>query len=447
MPLFARRLLIAGLTGLLPATAVLATNPLIMDQFTADPSARVFEGQVYVYPSHDIIAVPGKGRPGWFCMADYHVFSSRNLTDWTDHGVIVSQDEVPWVRPDSYSLWAPDCVGRNGKYYFYFPALARTGRFGFRIGVAVADQPYGPFRPEPRPIEGVYGIDPCVLIDRDGSAYLFFAERKIFVAPLRNDMLHLAGPPQVVEHLPTKGLIEGPFVFLRRGIYYLIYPHAAHKTERLEYAMSQHPLGPYRPAGVIMDESPDGCWTNQASAVEYHGQWYLFYHDDDLSPDFDKARSMRADRLFFNRDGTIRKVIPTRRGVGIVEATHKIQIDRYSAISPEGAAASFLNPADPFEGWKISLAGKSAWVRFNDVDFGKTGLKSVAVRAVAPTGGAIEIRLDQAGGPVLARVTIGPNAAWAISRASVQNVPAGVHNLIVTDAGQGPVEVDWVSFE
>ncbi len=440
-----RVLLAIGIAGLCRASTARATNPLIMDQFTADPAARVFDGRVYVYPSHDIIAVPGKGRPGWFCMADYHVFSSPDLTDWRDHGVVVSQADVPWVDPASYSMWAPDCVFRSGKYYFYFPARAKTG--GFRIGVATADRPDGPFRPEPEPIAGIQGIDPCVFLDRAGSAYLFYAARKIFVAKLRDDMLGVEGTPQAVENLPTRGLIEGPFVFERNGIYYLIYPHAANRTERIEYAISDHPLGPYRPAGVIMDESPDGCWTNQPSVVEYQGQWLLFYHDQDLSPTFDKARSIRADRLFFNRDGTIRKVIPTRRGVGVVRATREIQIDRYSAIGGEGVAVSFLNPADPHEGWQISLAGRTAWVRFDDVDFGEGGLTTVKVRAVASTGGAIAIRLDKEDGPVLGRVTIDPGAAWGVARANVRNIPAGVHDLIVTQAGQNPVALDWVSFE
>ncbi len=130
---------------------ILAQNPIIRDQFSADPTARVFDGKVYVYPSHDILAVEGKGRVGWFCMEDYHVFSSENLTDWTDHGVIVHQEKVPWVNPKGYNMWAPDCISKNGKYYFYFPAGAKDtalGR-GFSIGVAVADNPYGPFTPEP----------------------------------------------------------------------------------------------------------------------------------------------------------------------------------------------------------------------------------------------------------------------------------------------------------
>ena len=120
-----------------------AQNPIIRDQFTADPTARVFNNKVYLYPSHDIVPPAGQ-RQDWFCMEDYHVFSSENLTDWTDHGVIVTQNKVPWVRPDSYSMWAPDCVERNGKYYFYFPSAPKDGR-GFGIGVAVADRPEGPF--------------------------------------------------------------------------------------------------------------------------------------------------------------------------------------------------------------------------------------------------------------------------------------------------------------
>ena len=156
----------------------IAQNPLIRDQFTADPSARVFGDRVYVFPSHDILATEGKGRKDWFCMEDYHVFSSANLTDWTDHGVIVQQNKVEWVKPDSYSMWAPVCIERNGKYYFYFPSIPKdtlTYKKGFTIGVAIADKPEGPYKTEPNPIKGVSGIDPNVFIDKDGQAYLYWS--------------------------------------------------------------------------------------------------------------------------------------------------------------------------------------------------------------------------------------------------------------------------------
>ncbi len=295
----------------------LAQNPIITNQFTADPSARVFEGRVYLYPSHDILAVEGKGRVGWFCMEDYHVFSSANLTNWTDHGIIVSQNKVPWVNSKSYAMWAPDCINKNGKYYFYFPAPAKDTSYGrgFAIGVAISDKPYGPFTPQPEPIKNVHGIDPNLFIDIDGQAYLIWAARNIYIAKLKENMLELASEPKVIEGLPEKGLKEGPFMFERNGIYYLTYPHVKDKTERLEYAIGDSPLGPFKVTGVIMDEKP-GCWTNHQSIVEFKNQWYLFYHHNDLSPHFDKNRSVRIDSLFFNEDGTIKKVIPTIRGVG-----------------------------------------------------------------------------------------------------------------------------------
>src|SRR5512139_2999003 len=150
---------------LLTALVLLTTNansqnPVIRDQFTADPTARNFNGKVYLFPSHDIPAPASFPRKDWFCMEDYHVFSSTNLTEWTDHGVIVSQEKVEWVNPNSFSVSAPDCVERNGKYYFYFPANIKTGR-GFGIGVAIADKPEGPYVPEKEPIANVRGIDPC----------------------------------------------------------------------------------------------------------------------------------------------------------------------------------------------------------------------------------------------------------------------------------------------
>ena len=181
-------------------------NPIITDQYTADPSARVFEGRVYVYPSHDTPAGEGRGRAGWFCMEDYHVFSSANLVDWTDHGVIVHQDSVPWVNSHAYAMWAPDCISRNGRYYFYFPAPAKdtaSGR-GFSIGVAVSDRPYGPFVPEREPLRNVRGIDPNPFIDRNGQAYLYWAARNFYVAKLAQNMRDIESEPQVIQGLPSR---------------------------------------------------------------------------------------------------------------------------------------------------------------------------------------------------------------------------------------------------
>ncbi len=419
-------------------------NPLIMDQFTADPTARVFEGRLYVYPSHDILATPGKGRADWFCMEDYHVFSSADLTHWTDHGVILSQEDVPWVDAKAYAMWAPDCVERDGTYYFFFPAIAKDGKQ--RIGVATSPTPTGPFTPEPTPLDGVEGIDPGVFLDADGTAYLYYSLEAIHVAKLQDNLRALDGPPQRIANLPTKGHLEGPFVFEREGLYYLTYPHVENEIERIEYAMAKHPLGPFEPAGVIMDESPSGCWTIHQSVVQYEGDWYFFYHDRDLSPDFDKARSIRADRLYFEADGTIRQVVRTERGVGLVPAGDRLQLDRYSALSETGAKVSFIDPDNPFAGWQVTLEGEAAWVRFNEVDFGAGGQATVEARALTHSGAMVEIRLDHPDRPVLARLELGASDHWNTVQSPVEHAPSGVHDLFV-HLRAGEVSLDWLRFE
>ncbi len=431
-------------TGLRPARA---QNPFITAQFTADPTARVFDGRVYVYPSHDIPCGSGRGRIGWFCMEDYHVFSSANLTDWTDHGVIVTQNKVPWVQPDSYNMWAPDCVARNGKYYFYFPSTPRdtTGGKGFRIGVAVADKPTGPFVPQPAPIAGVRGIDPNVFIDHDGQAYLYWSQGNIYGAKLQANMLELATEPKTLGELPTQGLKEGPYVFERNGIYYLTYPHVANKTERLEYATSTSPLGPFTVKGVLMDESPTGCWTNHHSITQFQDQWYLFYHHSDLSPRFDKNRSIRIDSLAFGPDGTIKKVRPTLRGVGITNARQKIQLDRYSRLSPRDAAIAFLDTANAFRGWQTRLT-PGGWVQYNGVDFSPRPPRTAVLRVASATGGTVQLRLDNAQGPALATVAV-PKGGWQEIKVPLAAYRPGVHALIAALSSGAGVEIDWVSFE
>ena len=299
------------------STMAVAQNPLIKDHFNADPSAIVVGDRVYVFPSHDIPAPWDYARKDWFCMADYHVYSSDNLIDWVDHGMILDQKEVPWGNPTAYSMWAPCCIEKDGKYYFYFPNSSKSG--GFAVGVAIADHPEGPYEVVPEPIEGINGIDPCVLKASDGNHYIFWGAGRC--AKLADNMIELAEDNPVetmkwgnremknigvncLSGLPSRQA-EGPFAFEHNGYYYLTYPYVREDTEVLGYAMSKNPMGPYEYKGLIMEEHENGCWTNHHSIIEFKGQWYIFYHHNDYSPDFDKNRSMRADSLFFNEDGTI----------------------------------------------------------------------------------------------------------------------------------------------
>lgn len=442
---------------------VSAQNPIIRNQFTADPTARVFNGKIYLYPSHDIPAPEGQ-RQDWFCMEDYHVFSSENLTDWTDHGMIVMQNKVPWGKPDGYSMWAPDCVYKNGKYYFYFPNAPKSGR-GFAIGVATAEHPEGPFTCEPTAIKGVFGIDPCVLIDDDGQAYLYWSGMGIRGTKLKDNMTEIAdttasNAPQsatVMQGLPD-GFKEGPFVFKRDNYYYLTFPWVRKEngTETLAYAMSKNTLGPWDFKGIIMAEHDNTCWTNHHSILQYKGQWYIFYHRNDFSPKMDKRRSARIEKLFFNQDGTIQEVKQTMRGVGVNQATEKIEVDRYSAAG-KGVTTVYVDTTNYFSGWYANLPQKGSWIKYTDVDFSniRDGYLVLCVSAEANT--TLYVREKNEKGKIMARVKVvvenenGPfrrdiRGQWITLTAPLEYTPKGITDLCVTCEDKS-VNVDWLQFK
>ena len=465
-----------------------AQNPVIRDLFSADPTARVFNGKVYLYPSHDIVPPAGQ-RQDWFCMADYHVFSSENLTDWTDHGVIVSQEKVPWGKLDGYSMWAPDCVEKDGKYYFYFPNGPKTGR-GFAVGVAVADSPEGPFSLEPEPIKGIMGIDPCVLIDSltpgpspkgEGSkkpqAYIYWSGMGIRGARLKDNMKELDGELQEVqmprregmpempsmkvggqqmEGLPD-GFKEGPFAFRRGDWYYLTFPWVRQEggTETLAYAMSKSPLGPWDFKGIIMAEHANRCWTNHHSLVEYKGQWYLFYHTNFFSPKDDKRRSVCIEKVAFNADGTIQEVKATMRGIGINQATERIEIDRYS--SANDVQTAYVDTTRTMLGACVTLSGIGSWVKYDDVDFSSITDGYLVINVMANDNTQLFVREKNAKGKVIATVAVtvksenGPfrrdmSGQWLTLTAPLEYTPKGITDLVVTCEGEA-VSVDWLRFK
>ncbi len=456
-----------------------AQNPVIRHLYTADPTARVFNGKIYMYPSHDIFPPEGQ-RKDWFCMEDYHVFSSENLTDWTDHGMIVTQNNVPWGKQYGYSMWAPDCVYKNGKYYFYFPNAPKNGR-GFAIGVATSDNPEGPFICETEPIKGVSGIDPSVLVDDDGNAYIYWSGMGIRGAKLKANMKELDGElksvtfPQrqgenenanrptmlvggeTMEGLPD-GFKEGPFVFKRGDWYYLTFPwvRVEKGTETLAYAMSKNPLGPWDFKGIFMAEHDNGCWTNHHSFVEYKGQWYLFYHTNFFSPSDDKRRSVCIEKVFFNADGTIQEVKETMRGVGINRATEKMEIDRFSSSSID-VTTEYVDTTNYLRGKGASLPKKGSWIKYNQVDFDCITDGYLVVSAKANANTEFFVREKSNKGKVIAKIKVtvkneqGPfrrdmSGQWLTLTAPLEYMPKGVTDLVLTCEGEG-VSVDWLMFK
>ncbi|GGA68974.1 hypothetical protein GCM10011369_08260 [Neiella marina] len=430
-------------TGLCWSGIAAADNPLVTHIYTADPTARVFGDTLYVFPSHDIVEHDGLRGLNGFMMPDYHLFSSQDLMNFTDHGVILHQDQISWIEPNSFEMWAPDAVEKDGKYYFYFPAQDQ-------IGVAIADRPTGPYVPRQSPIAGTAGIDPNILIDDDGTSYLFWARNhEIKAMRLKDNMVEGDMEPVIIGNL-SKKYKEGPFVFKRNGLYYLTYPVDEHGNEEIAYATSDKPLGPYTYRGVIMDMWQD-CWTNHHSIVQYQGQWYLFYHHHDLS--FDASlRSMAADKLFFNADGTIQKVQPTRRGIGIRNAADMIQVDRFDASS--GLQTPIHREHEP-AGMYVSSISHGSWLHYSGVDFSDNQFQSVAARvASSADGGTIEIRLGSSEGPLIARIEI-PQMAnkgqWQTVSSKLVAQPQGLQDLHLTFSGQKSAaslfDLNWIRFE
>jgi len=310
--------------------------PLITHLYTADPSAHVFEGRIYVYPSHDRETdIPANDNGDQYDMTDYHVFSLDAIEGAvTDHGVALALEQIPWA---SKQLWAPDAAVKDGHYYLYFPARDHAGIF--RIGVAVSSAPEGPFTPEPEPISGSYSIDPCCFVDDDGQGYLYFggiwggqlqcwqsgqfdpAGREPSgegpalmprVARLGDDMRSFAGGVQEVALLDADGtplkasdhdrrFFEAAWVHRRGDLYYFSY--STGDTHFLAYATGDNPLGPFTYRGRILE--PVLGWTTHHSIVEFQGRWYLFYHDASLSGGQSHLRCVKVREIFYAPDGSI----------------------------------------------------------------------------------------------------------------------------------------------
>lgn len=300
------------LSCLIAAAAVAEIrNPLFTHLYSADPSAHVFNDTLWVYPSHD------RDDALSFSMEDYHVFSTTDMEHWQDHGVIFNPlAQTTWAKK---AAWAPDCVYRNGKYYLYYPTDQR------HIGVAVSDRPDGPFvDPLGHPLLSIDSpgvvcnrdfIDPAVMIDDDGQAYLYVGQNTVCCIRLNEDMISYDGEVHIIEGVHE--FFEAVWVHKRDGIYYMSYsdgPFFGHEPQ-ISYCTSRSPLGPFVYQGVIL--GPVNSGTNHHSIVSYKGQDYLFYHTADMSrtmhPDFHCGvrRSVCCDSLYYDADGKILPVKPT----------------------------------------------------------------------------------------------------------------------------------------
>ncbi len=312
---------------------------LVPGDYMADPAVHVFNGKLFIYPSHDWESgIEENDNGDHFNMKDYHVFSMENIDgEVIDHGVVLDTKDIPWA---GRQLWDCDVAFKDGKYYMYFPLKDKNDIF--RIGVAVSDKPEGPFIPQPDPIKGSYSIDPAIL-EENGEYYMYFGglwggqlqryrnnkalECAILpegdepalcgkIAKLRDDMLELAEEPRDVVILDENGIpliagdtkrrfFEASWVHKYNGKYYFSY--STGDTHLLCYAIGDNPYGPFTYQGVIL--TPVVGWTTHHAIVEFKGKWLLFHHDSVPSGGRTWLRSLKVIELEYNPDGTIKTIL------------------------------------------------------------------------------------------------------------------------------------------
>ncbi len=323
------------------------SQPLVSHIYTADPSAHVFNGRIYIYPSHDIDAGDAFDDLGsHFAMEDYHVLSMDTpQSEAVDHGMALHVKDVPWAEKQ---MWAPDTACKEGKYFLYFPAKGYDGIF--RIGVATSDSPEGPFAPQPAAIKESFSIDPAVFKDDDGSYYMYFGgiwggqlqrwrtgEFKpehpespfaflpednepalcAKIAKLTNDMLEFSEIPKDVVITDEAGnpllagdkdrrFFEASWMHKYKGKYYFSY--STGDTHFICYAIADNPYGPFVYQGRILE--PVVGWTSHHSICEFNGSWYLFYHDSSLSKGITHLRSVKVTEICYDEEGKIQTITP-----------------------------------------------------------------------------------------------------------------------------------------
>jgi hypothetical protein len=312
------------------------SQPIVSNIYTADPSAHVFDGKIYIYPSHDIEAgIPFNDNGDHFGMEDYHVISMDSINDVAvDNGVALHVKDVPWAERQ---MWAPDAAHKNGKYFLYFPAKRANGIF--QIGVAISDSPVGPFIAEPEAIEGSYSIDPAVFEDADGKFYMYYGgiwggqlqkyrnnsyadaneeptanepALSPIIALLTDDLKQFAETPKEIQILDENGdvllagdndrrFFEASWMHKYNNKYYFSY--STGDTHFICYAIGDNPYGPFTYQGRILN--PVVGWTSHHSICEVDSKWYLFYHDSSLSKGVTHLRSAKIAEIHYNPDGTI----------------------------------------------------------------------------------------------------------------------------------------------
>lgn len=435
-------LLLCGGCALLNSLNVNAQRPIIQTKYTADPAPMVYNDTVFLYTTHDEDDAEG------FKMQDWLLYTSTDMVNWTDHGVVASLKSFDWVKRDN-GAWAEQVVERNGKFYMYCPI------HGNGIGVLVSDSPYGPFKdPLGKPLvwqkEHWDDIDPTVFIDEDGQAYMYWGNPNCYYVKLNEDMISYSGDIVKLKETPEH-YQEGPWFYKRNGHYYLAFASTC-CPEGIGYAMSDSSTGPWKTKGYIMRPT-ERTRGNHPGIMDYKGKSYVFGLNYDLlkleTNTHYERRSVSVAEMHYNEDGTIQEVpywADTKlEQIGTFNPFRKVEAETMAwgyGLKTAPNADKSLSVVDVNNGEYICVRG---------VDFGKNKARRFEVSALPLEGGNLKIRLDAPDGKIVGNVNIpqgNETSKYELYSCEV-NAVSGIHDLYLSFEGENNkdlFELDYWKF-
>jgi beta-xylosidase len=417
------------LLGLLGFTTIQAQNPFVQAWYTSDPAPMVHDGTMYVYTGHD------EDGADFFWMQEWRVYSTQDMVNWTDHGSPLALESFSWADDRA---WASQCIERNGKFYWYICAHSKLSN-GMAIGVAVGDTPTGPFKDaigKPLFENGSWDhIDPTVLIDDNGQAWLMWGNPQCYYLKLNEDMISYSGElglldmteeafggPMMSKREKDKkykdGYVEGPWLRKVDRSKYQADPSKAYQLlyaaggvpEHISYSTAPSPVGPWKYAGEIMPLCDTQSFTNHCGVTDYKGHSYFFYHTGKLPGGGGFGRSVAVEEFKYNADGSFPTIMPTNEGVKPIDT-----FNPYRKVEAETMAFSkgIKTEQNDQIGVYVTSIHNSDYIKLQNVEFGKKTPRTFTARVASGLrGGAIEIRIDSIGGQLLGRLEVPATGGW-----------------------------------
>lgn len=445
-----KTLVASAIISLLIPTTCFADNPIVQTLYTADPAPMVYNGTCYVYTGHD----EDKLVNNFFTMNDWRCYSTTDMVNWVDNGSPMSYSTFSWSKGDA---WAGQCVERDGKFYYYAPVTQKNG--GMAVGVAVSDNPAGPFKDalgHPLACAGNGDIDPTVFIDDDGQAYLYWGNPNLYYVKLNKDMISYSGSivkvPLTTASFGTRSkddratsYEEGPWFYKRNNLYYMVFA-AGPISEHIAYSTSNSPTGPWTYRGKVMP-TQGASFTNHPGVVDFKGNSYFFYHNGALPDGGGYHRSVCVEQFKYNSDGTFPTINMSTTGpaqIGNLNPYVKTEAETIcweSGIETEKCSEG---------GMDVCNIENGDWIKVKGVDFGTGAVTFDARVASANSGGNIELRLDSSTGKLVGTCAVQGTGGWQTWNTKSCDVSGatGIHDLYLKFTGGSGFlfNVDWWKF-